>query len=111
MSRLVTSNKCPVAHGIAVIREVPLEVFAVLIKEINDNSTESEEPAADSRSEGESHTFCTLREFRVPHRERELIAKVHNELAGHHGVANTFDKLVPMRYHWEQCENISCILL
>ena len=37
----------------------------------------------------------------MPHKERELIAKVHNKIAGHAGVEKTFDRLVQMGYHWE----------
>ena len=38
---------------LSVLREVPLTVFAGLIKEIDDNSTESAEPATYSRFERE----------------------------------------------------------
>ena len=102
MSRLVNSNKpikCPVSHGLCVLREIPLVTFATLIEEINLAFAEDSRTATVATAEEESLN-AILREFQVPHKEREIIAKVHNALAGHSGVERTFDRLVQQGHHW-----------
>jgi len=47
-----------------------------------------------------SEELNLLKEFRVPHTERAIILRVHNSLAGHHGVERTMKKLVEANYHW-----------
>ena len=47
MSRLVNSNKCPVAHGFSHLREISLDVFVYLMREINAYSVEEETPFVD----------------------------------------------------------------
>ena len=71
-----------------------------MIDEINIGLANNEVPQMPTRSTGGVHQLNVLREFQVPHKERELIVKVHNEHAGHHGVERTFDKLVKMGHHW-----------
>ena len=62
MSRLATSNKHPVSHGIALIREINIEVFVGLIEEINIGLANEELPQMPTRSTGGStSTQCTPR--------------------------------------------------
>ena len=98
MSRLVESNKCAVSHGIAVLREVPIMTYAHLMRDIN-NAVAAAEVQITGKPVIESLNI--LKEFVVPHEKRVIIAKVHNEFAGHAGVERTFDRLVAMGYHWE----------
>ena len=86
MSRLVHTNK--VAHGIAVLREIPMEIILSLQE-------------YDLDSIVETHNLNILKEFVVPSEKRKIIAQVHNSISGHGGVERTFDKLVKMGHHWE----------
>ena len=97
MSRLVKSNKCPVSHGIAMIREVSIVDYVYLMSSINELVAATEAPVTNT----DEQQLNILKEFVVPHDKRELIAKVHNQFAGHAGVDRTFDRLTAMGYHWE----------
>ena len=104
MSRLVDSNKpekCPVTHGISVLREIPLEIFMTLMEKIDLAFADDEQSRTATVATPEEESLnAILKEFIVPHKEREIIAKVHNALAGHAGVERTFDRLVQQGHHW-----------
>ena len=100
MSRLVASNKCPVSHGISLLREVPLQIYINLMREIDCAHSAHEMDRGPLVVDTESIN-AILREFQVPHKERAIIEKVHNSLAGHAGVERTFDRLVQQGHHWE----------
>ena len=88
MSRLVHTNKHPISHGIAVLREIPMEIITCLIE----------------NSKFETHNLNhlnILKEFMVPHSERNIFASVHNATAGHHGVERTLEKLHSMGHNWD----------
>ena len=103
MSRLVTSNKCPIAEGIAVLREIPMVECVNLMRSINELAAEADiqESWGVAGVNPIVENLDILKEFVVPHDKRELIVKVHNEFAGHGGVERTFEKLVESGYHWE----------
>jgi len=103
MSRLVTSNKCPIAEGIAVLREIPMVECVNLMRSINELAAEADiqESWGVAGVTPIVENLDILKEFVVPHDKRELIVKVHNEFAGHGGVDRTFEKLVESGYHWE----------
>ena len=104
MSRLVDSNKpskCPVSHGLSVLREIPLEIFMSLMEEIDLGFAEEQNSRTPKSATSEEESLnAILKEFQVPHKEREIIAKVHNAIAGHAGVERTFDRLVQQGHHW-----------
>ena len=87
MSRLLKSNKCQVAEGIAFLREVNVEDY------YRDLSCE------DCSAETTEY-LNIIKEFVVPGKERDVIAKVHNSEVGHFGVEKTFEKLVRQGHHW-----------
>ena len=97
MSRLVDSNKpikCPISHGLSVLREIPLETFATLMEEIDLAFAEDDISRSATVATAEEESLnAILKEFQVPHKEREIIARVHNALAGHTGVERTSDRL------------------
>ena len=101
MSRLVQSNKCPVSHGIAMLREIDIMTYVLLMREINELAAAAEVQVLKQPDLNTLTDLNILKEFVVPHDKRELIAKVHNEFAGHAGVDRTFDRLVEMGYHWD----------
>ena len=101
LPRLVKSNKCPVAHGIAMLREIDIMTYVLLMREINELAAAMEVKVPEVQTLDYLSDLNILKEFVVPHDKRELIAKVHNEFAGHAGVDRTFDRLVEMGYHWE----------
>ena len=96
MSRLVKSNKPVVAAGIAYLREIPMETYCTLIEKINKDLYYEEifKPTTVQES------LNILKEFVVPNKERDIIAKVHNSELGHFGQERTFNKLVKLGYHW-----------
>ena len=79
MARLVDSNKpikCPVSHGLSVLREIPLETFMVLMEEIDLAFAEDDNSRRPTVATAEEESLnAILREFQVPHKERAIIAK------------------------------------
>ena len=46
-------------------------------------------------------TLCLLDEFKIPHNLYKIISKVHNSVAGHHGVQRTINKLETQGQSWQ----------